>query len=141
MRIFETPIDPRELPAAAGSYVLELDLRESLTLSPGRLGTFRLGPGCVRYYGSARGPGGLRARVGRHLRPADRRSARPRHWHVDALTVLVPVSRVMIAFEESECELLRRDLESGRFEVAAAGFGSSDCRSCPAHLLIERLEG
>lgn len=133
MQIFETPVDPRKLPAAAGSYVLELDLRETVTLSPGRLGTVRLGPGRVRYYGSARGPGGLRARVGRHLRPPAKR-----HWHIDALTAKVPVARVMIDPARSECELLHRDLASGRFRVAATGFGSSDCRSCPAHLLIER---
>ena len=132
MRIFEAPIDPRELPTDPGSYVLELDLREVVTLEPGRLGTVRLGPGRVRYYGSARGSGGLRARVGRHLRPPE-----TQHWHVDALTARVAVERVMIALAESECDLVRRDLESGRFEVAAPGFGSSDCRSCPAHLLIE----
>ena len=56
--------------------------------------------------------------------------------HVDALTAVVPVVRVMISSTGTECLLVRRDLESGRWAVVAAGFGSSDCRRhCPAHLL------
>ncbi len=133
MEIFEAPIDSGELPAAAGSYVLEFELVSTLTLRPGRLGTVRLGPGRVRYYGSARGPGGLRARVTRHLR-----DTKPEHWHVDALTARAPVARVLIDRERTEHALVNDDLESAGFRVAVPGFGSSDCVSCPAHLLIER---
>ncbi len=132
MRFSDVPIDPTTLPAAPGSYVLELDLVETITLVVGRLGRLRLGPGRMRYYGSARGPGGIRARVARHLRRVKRR-----HWHIDALTSRVPVARLAFSLVDDECSLVRRDLESGRWQVAAAGFGSSDCRSCPAHLLVE----
>ncbi|MCG8455921.1 MAG: GIY-YIG nuclease family protein [Holophagales bacterium] len=134
IRTRAAPIDPVSLPAVAGSYVLELHLERRATLEVGRLGTVVLGPGRVRYYGSARGPGGVRARVARHLR-CDRRR---QHWHVDALSSRFPVARVLFTEEESECDLLRHDLASGRWRVAVAGFGSSDCRSCPAHLLVER---
>ena len=127
------PIEITDLPTAAGSYVLEFELTVPLTLRPGRLGTVRLGPGRVRYYGSARGPGGLRARVGRHLRPVKRP-----HWHVDALTARQPVTRVLIDRQRSEHNLVRADLDGGRYEVTIPGFGSSDCGSCPAHLLVER---
>jgi Uri superfamily endonuclease len=125
------------LPREGGVYVLELDLTEEITVRAGRLGLVRLGPGRLRYYGSARGPGGLKARVQRHLRVEGRRP----HWHIDAVTAVVPVTRVMIAGGGSECDLVRRDLASGRWVVAAPGFGSSDCRRCPAHLLAEVTRG
>lgn len=125
---------PGALPAAPGSYVLELRLEREVRIVAGRLGPLRLGPGRLRYYGSARGPGGLAARIGRHLRPEARR---PR-WHIDALTACAPVTRVRLELEASEHDLLRRDLGSGRWVVAASGFGSSDCRRCPAHLLAAR---
>ncbi len=134
MFAFSAPIDPVSLPISPGSYVLEISLLQEMTLRPGKLGPIRLGPGRLRYYGSARGPGGLRSRVARHLRGGGRR-----HWHVDWLLARAPVAKVIVELEATECELVRRDLESGRWAVAAPGFGSSDCRSCPAHLLIECL--
>lgn len=101
----------------------------------GRLGVIGLGPGLVRYYGSARGPGGLRARVRRHLDREGRRD----HWHIDTLTRTVSVARVWIEPDGNECDLVSHDLDSGRWKVAVEGFGSSDCRSCRAHLLIEEV--
>ena len=47
------------------------------------------------------------------------------------------MGKVIVELDASECDLFRRDLESGLWAVAAMGFGSSDCRSCPAHLLAE----
>jgi Uri superfamily endonuclease len=91
-----------------------------------------LGPGIIRYYGSAYGPGGIRTRVARHLRPGNRKS----HWHVDALTSRVPVERVLVAPGDRECSLVQQDLDSGLWKVAAPGFGSSDCRTCQSHLLL-----
>ena len=132
MVAFVAPVDPLSLPASPGSYVLEVALDREITLRPGKLGAVRLGPGRLRYYGSARGAGGVRSRVARHLRRGGRR-----HWHVDWLLARVSVGKVMVELEASECELVHRDLESGRWVVAAKGFGSSDCRLCPAHLLIE----
>lgn len=123
-----------DLPELPGAYILEFDLPASVDLSAGRLGVVSLGPGRVRYYGSARGPGGLRARVLRHLEPANRRD----HWHVDALTRAVPVARVLIDIDGRECELVACDLDSGEWSVAVAGFGSSDCRRCRTHLLVFR---
>ncbi len=129
MLVFEAPIAAACLPAAAGTYTLELSLDEEITIRPGKLGSLRFGPGRLRYYGSARGPGGVRARVARHLRGSAKR-----HWHVDWLLARAQVAGVMVDLEASECDLVRRDLESGRWVVAAPGFGSSDCRTCPAHL-------
>ena len=77
----DRPLIPTQLPAAPGSYVLLITVAAPLTIHAGRLGAIALSPGTYAYTGSALGPGGLRARVGRHLR-AEKRP----HWHIDALT-------------------------------------------------------
>lgn len=131
---FEVPLYPELLPERPGAYVLELHLEAALSLTVGRLGVIELPAGRLRYYGSARGPGGLRARVARHLRPPAERRV---HWHVDHLTARLTVARVQVAAAASECELVQRDLAAG-WRVAAAGFGATDCRrACPAHLLVQ----
>ena len=135
-RWLSVPDEVALLPAIAGSYVLEFNLRKPLTLRPGRLGVVHLSPGRLRYYGSARGSGGLRARIARHLRRDDRRP----HWHIDALTAVVPVARVMLSSCQTECDLVSRDLQSGKWVARALGFGSSDCRRCKSHLLANVSE-
>jgi Uri superfamily endonuclease len=123
---------PAAVPRDGGAYVLEFVLEHEVTVNAGRLGHIAVGPGRVRYYGSARGPGGLRARVLRHLRPDDRRD----RWHIDGLTREVPVDRLWIDLKVGECELVQRDLATGKWKAAVSGFGSSDCRNCGAHLLV-----
>jgi histidyl-tRNA synthetase len=131
---FEVPLDPVLLPDGPGAYVLELHPEAPLSLTVGRLGVVEIPAGRARYYGSARGPGGLRARVARHLRPPGERRV---HWHVDHLTARLAVQRVLIAEGGRECELVQRDLAAG-WRVVAAGFGATDCRrACPAHLLAQ----
>ena len=127
-------MDLDHLPAESGAYVLEFRLGQPLELEVGRLGVRQLGAGTLRYYGSACGPGGLRSRVMRHLNPDGRRD----HWHVDRLTRRVMPVRVWFEIGGDECRWVNRDLDSGRWVVAVPGFGSSDCRSCPAHLLVAR---
>ncbi len=122
---------PHLLPVSAGTYALWFWLTAPLTLSVGRLGQVRLGPGLAVYVGSARGPGGLRARVGRHLRG----DGRP-HWHIDTLTTQVPVTAVWYtqAVQRLECVWVAQLLTVCDATIPGAGFGASDC-SCPAHLL------
>ena len=55
-----------------------------------RFGKLTLAAGQYAYVGSAHGPGGLRARVGRHLR-----AEKPLHWHIDYLTAALPVMHVV----------------------------------------------
>ena len=88
-----------------GSYLLRFDLPRPLALTVGRLGEIRLASGTLYYAGSALGPGGVAARVRRHLAGG----GRP-HWHVDRLRACAGGS------------------------VAAVRFGASDCR-CPSHLV------
>ena len=127
--------DPQILPASPGSYLLLARLAAPLPLS-GSLAGHELPRGWHVYAGSARGPGGLRARLGRHLRP----EKRPR-WHIDQLTMwanalfALPFPASENAPAPAECALIARLVESGAFSPPVPGFGSSDCRACPAHLL------
>lgn len=132
-------LDRREVLAAlpppmGGAYVLEFELRSPLRVRAGRLGIVEIPAGRVRYYGSAWGPGGLRARVSRHLRGPNRR-----HWHVDALTRRVRPSRVLLVPGGNECELVTADLATGGWTVPVRGFGATDCRRCTAHMLHRAL--
>lgn len=127
MRI--TP-DQDGLPATAGAYALVIELGRPHRLAIATLAPATLAAGLYLYLGSARGPGGIRARVGRHLRVE-----KPKHWHVDHLTARGRVTRVIAAPGGSECALASRAREFRSVAVPVAGFGSSDCRTCPAHLL------
>ncbi len=119
-----------DLPEAPGAYVLLIGLARPLELPIARLSRPTLAPGNYVYCGSARGPGGLAARVGRHLR----QDKRP-HWHVDHLTANGQVLDVLCRTEGSECELRRRINNHSGVCLPVPGFGSSDCRECPSHLL------
>ncbi len=119
---------------AKGIYALFIHLPQALTLQVGRLGQVHMPAGCAVYVGSAAGPGGLRARVSRHLRP----HKRP-HWHIDALTSQhQPVAVVMREGDDvRECTWVQNLVATASASVPAPGFGSSDCRcGCPAHLLV-----
>ena len=122
-------IDADGLPAIAGSYALLITLARSTPLPPRRYaGSLPAGRYC--YVGSARGPGGVRARGGRHLR---RRKIR--RWHVDWLTLAAADVRILALMESDECGLADRLIGDAGLSVPVNGFGSSDCRNCRAHLV------
>ncbi len=56
------------VPSGPGAYVLIIELPAPLALDIAGLPRARLAPGRYAYCGSAYGPGGLKARIGRHLR-------------------------------------------------------------------------
>jgi Uri superfamily endonuclease len=121
------------LPAAQGTYALMLRANAPTVLSMPRLGDVTLAAGLYAYVGSAYGPGGLRARVGRHLR-----AEKPIHWHVDYLTAVLPVVHVIAAESSTrlECAWVKKLTDLHGASVPVPGFGSSDCRArCPAHLV------
>jgi len=123
-------MDETALTAAPGAYVLFIALNETLTLSGTSLGSRMIVPGRYAYCGSAYGPGGLRARLRRHLR-----REKALRWHIDHLTAAGRIFALGLAPGGQECALFE-DLSRGPdVEVPLAGFGSSDCASCPAHLL------
>ena len=114
-----------------GAYLLLIELAAPLAIEIPRLGAATLAPGRYAYGGSAYGPGGLKARIGRHLR----RDKAP-HWHVDRLTAAGRVIGVRPVPGGQECALLRDLLQVPGAVVPVPGFGSSDCRGCPAHLVM-----
>ncbi|MBN1485194.1 MAG: GIY-YIG nuclease family protein [Chloroflexia bacterium] len=118
------------LPAQPGTYVLVLHLPRPHTIAVGRLGEITFAEGYYLYVGSARGPGGLRARLRRHLRREKRL-----HWHVDYLRRWARPVEIYFAVGDGPGECHWRGLlqESG-LSLPVPGFGASDCR-CPSHLL------
>jgi Uri superfamily endonuclease len=128
-----------DLPVRPGTYALILELAESRSLDVGRLGRFDCPPGIYVYLGSARGPGGLRGRLGRHLRG----DGRP-HWHIDYLVSVsvvkgvgyIELSSGTAGCCPSECGWSRTLSALPGAAIPIPKFGTSDCRSgCRAHLV------
>lgn len=122
------------IPAGPGSYLLLLAVEQAQSIQIGRLGEFFFPRGYSVYAGSAFGPGGLAARVGRHLSAPAGHASR---WHIDDLRRQAEVIEVgWVEGRRTECEWAQGLLARGG-QVIARGFGSSDCRAgCPAHLLF-----
>jgi len=119
--------DPNTIPGTAGAYVLlvRLDRTLDLHVSISIAGTLK--PGRYLYCGSAKGPGGLKARLTRHFR----KGKKPR-WHIDRVTESSTVIGAWTFENGNECELASslRDLP-----IPIYGFGSTDCRLCPSHFI------
>jgi Uri superfamily endonuclease len=118
-------------PEQAGTYVLILHLPHPATVDVGRLGSFQFPGGWYAYVGSARGPGGLAARISRHRRPS-----KPLHWHVDYLRVRAHPVAVWYAVgdQKRECAWAETLSRLPGASTPAPRFGASDCR-CPTHLI------
>ena len=123
------PAGATALPRWPGAYVLVMHLDPPVWFARPALPGAALG-GWLVYAGSARGPGGIGARLGRHFR-----RGKPVHWHVDELTNAANRLSALAISGGSECAIVDRLLQSGQFEIAMPGFGSTDCRHCAAHLL------
>lgn len=118
-----------DLPRAPGAYILVIDLDAPLAIET-RAFTTTLAPGRYAYCGSAHGPGGITARVARHVRAPKRL-----HWHVDHLTATGRIVDIGHTPGGQECDLVDRVLALAGARIPVPGFGSSDCRRCPAHLV------
>lgn len=114
------------LPESGGAYVLDIMLGTAIAATLAGI-VWTLPAGRYLYCGSARGPGGLKARIARHLR-----RRKPVHWHVDRLTTRGTVRGVWLAPGGDECALVAR---LSALPVPIPGFGSSDCDHCRSHLL------
>lgn len=114
---------------AVGTYALVLRASRNRRVRVGRLGWMQVRRGYYVYVGSAWGPGGLAARVGRH-----RRAVKRLHWHVDYLRRVTRLEEVVIAEGVAiEHAWAARIAAQPGARVALPAFGSSDC-TCPAHL-------
>ena len=118
------------LPDSSGTYALLLALPQSVQLRIGALGECRFETGWYVYLGSALGPGGLSARVGRHIGAQGRM-----HWHIYYLTRVAEVVRVgwRVGVERRECGWAQAVGGWPGARLALARFGASDCR-CDTHL-------
>ena len=138
------------IPPEPGFYALELRLTYPAQLCVGQLGEQLFPAGVYIYAGSSLGPGGLRARLGRHLQAKEKRI----HWHIDylgqaarveALAYIIATPDKFLRSKSAkprqdaipiEClwsQVLARMTGAG---IPVSGFGASDCRSgCRAHLV------
>ncbi len=118
-------------PRQPGSYVLILRLARPVPVEVGRLGRFTFAPGWYGYAGSALGPGGLAARVQRHLR-----AQKAQHWHIDYLRAHATPTAVWytIGQQRRECRWADVLSELPGAWIPAPRFGASDCH-CPTHLV------
>jgi Uri superfamily endonuclease len=97
----------------------------------GRLGAICFPGGTYLYVGSARGPGGLAARLAHHCR-----RQKKLHWHIDYLRESAIVEAIWshATQERLECRWAAAVLSLPDAEVPAPGFGASDC-TCLTHLV------
>ena len=113
-----------------GAYVMVIRLSRATQIPVGRLGEVSFAEGFYCYVGSAMGPGGLPARLARHLR--DRKKP---HWHVDYLLQRAAVVEIweVPSSETLECDCAQTVLSLDGAQAPIQGFGSSDC-TCATHL-------
>lgn len=119
------------LPSGPGTYVLIMRMVRHATVTIGKLGAVRFPAGWYAYAGSARGSGGLAARLSRHLR-----QSKSFHWHIDYLRPHVRPVTIWYTTgrDKRECSWAKALVELPAATVPSAGFGASDC-GCPAHLI------
>jgi len=116
---------------APGTYALLLQNEERQEIEVGALGEMTVRPDVYVYVGSAFGPGGLEARVARHVRGDG-----ALHWHVDYLRAVTTLAAVWYTHdpERRECTWAEALRSFSGAAVPLDGFGASDC-TCPAHLV------
>jgi Uri superfamily endonuclease len=128
-----------DLPIQPGNYTLLLELVFPEVISVGCLGQFGFPAGIYAYQGSANGPGGLRARLGRHITGNGQL-----HWHIDYLRKVsnivgygfVTLKREIRPIVPLECEWSQDLLGVSGASTPVPKFGASDCTSgCQAHLV------
>ncbi len=128
-----------QMPAlrAHGTYLLHFWLEHPLLQTTiGRLGRFDVVPGHYYYVGSAFGPGGLAARLRRHIAIEKRF-----HWHIDYLRPLLELRELWVAVgnERLECRWCSALARLPELSRPIAHFGASDT-GCGGHLFYGATE-
>lgn len=115
----------------SGCYQLKIKIKQNITLKIGALGECGFPKGDYIYTGSAMK--NLGKRIARH-----RRKDKKLWWHIDYLLAhpAVELSEIGVYPSEikEECRY-NQILLNEKAEVPVLGFGSSDCKICPSHLL------
>ncbi|BEP16744.1 GIY-YIG nuclease family protein [Pyrofollis japonicus] len=124
---------------SVGVYLLLFSLRDEACTRLGKE-SLCLGPGLYVYIGSACGPGGLGARLRRHLCGKRKKM----HWHIDRLLSLPgaePLLAVHVPGEQlcsprAEPWLALAAASSRLLEPVGRGAGSTDDKIAPTHLFL-----
>lgn len=115
----------------SGSYQLKIRVERDVLIKIGALGDFNFIRGIYVYTGSAMR--NLAARVARH-----RRKEKKLRWHIDHLLASDGVELIGVEVFPSgrreECLRNQALIDAGG-SIPVPGFGSSDCRRCPAHFV------
>jgi Uri superfamily endonuclease len=116
---------------APGTYALLLHIDLSRKVVIGALGWVKLPAGWYLYLGSARGPGGLAARLARHKRQRAKRF----HWHIDYVRAVATLVEIWSGegTARRECQWAAAAAALPGASVVASGLGASDC-GCRTHL-------
>jgi Uri superfamily endonuclease len=109
-----------EAPSLPGAYAMAIELSDEVAVTFSDCLRIALPAGRYLYCGSAKGPGGLKARLSRHMRRG--KSVR---WHVDQLTEQGLVIGSWIFPGGDECRFVQM---CSHLPMPIAGFGSSDSR-------------
>lgn len=111
-----------------GTYIVVMRLKQSAVVRIGRLEAFWLPAGYLLYVGSAMG--GVKSRTDRHLR-----SDVPKMWNLDHIKAVTSSSELWWSHSTNkvECHWAMALAELPSYRCPAPGFGSNDCKSCPAH--------
>jgi Uri superfamily endonuclease len=119
------------LTSEPGTYALLIRVPQAQRMRAGSLGWFHFSAGWYIYSGSALGPGGLAARLGRHAR-----AHKTPYWHIDYLLRKGHLAGAWLAAgrQRRECVLARRLIRSPKAQIVAPHFGASDCH-CLTHLV------
>lgn len=115
----------------SGCYQLEIKIKQNITLRIGALGLCNFPKGDYIYTGSAMK--NLSKRIARH-----QRKEKKLRWHIDYLLNHSEVQLVEVVSYPSEIKeecFYNRKLINEKAEIPVKGFGSSDCKKCPAHLV------
>ncbi len=123
---FEFWTSASNIPAVPGAYILAVEVARPVKTRLRNRAPELLPAGRYLYCGSAKGPGGLRARIARHMR-----RGKAIRWHIDMLTEAGRVLGAWTVVEGEECELVA----ALQLPIAVEGFGNSDCQICKSHLL------
>ncbi len=119
------------LQPASGTYIVWSYLPAARRIRVGSLGEIEFEAGYYGYVGSAFGPGGIRARLGRHF--SQRKKTR---WHIDYLSRTSRVQGAWISYGSQRLEHYWAGVLQGLpgASLPVARFGASDCH-CKAHLV------
>lgn len=110
---------------------MKINVEHDTSIKIGALGICHFKKGIYIYTGSAMK--NLSKRIARH-----QRKEKKLHWHIDFLLTSENVELIEIVYylseNREECNYNQLLIDKGA-EAVISGFGSSDCRKCPAHLL------